>query len=147
MSHMQILLSTSIDLPLLVTWRGGLCDAILFLSDYDLDYSISYAPASRTPYISYTPASPTFPHFLHPRISYAPASPTTPRLLHPRIFYAPFAMSYTSAPTPLHLYTSASRHLLHTASPLYPFRNHLPTLISRPSRLRLLLSRSGLRYA
>ena len=135
MSHMQILLSTSIDLPLLVTWRGGLCDAILSLSDYDLGYSISYAPASRTPYISYTPASPTFSHF------------SFPHFLYRRIFYAPLVMSYTSAPTPLHLYTSASRHLLHTASPLYPFRNHLPALISRPSRLRLLLSRSGLRYA
>ena len=141
MSHMQILLSTSIDLPLLVTWRGGLCDAILSLSDYDLGYSISYAPASPTPHISRIPASPTFPHL------------SFPHFLHRRISYTSLAMSYTPAPTPspslhpLHLYTSASRHLLHTASPLYPFRNHLPALISRPSRLRLLLSRSGLRYA
>ena len=146
MSHTQILLSTSIDLPLLVTWRGGLCDAILSLSDYDLSYSISYAPASPTPRISYIPAPfiPAFPTF--PHLSF-------PHFLHCRISYTSLAMSYTPAPTPspslhpLHLYTSASRHLLHTASPLYPFRNHFPALISRPSRLRLLLSRSGLRYA
>ena len=105
MSHMQILLSTSIDLPLLVTWRGGLCDAILSLSDYDLGYSISYAPAHRTPYISYTPASPTFPHlsfphFLDPCISYTPASPTSPHLLRTSR-HVIYLRSYT--PPSLHL--------------------------------------------
>ena len=123
------------------------------------------------PFLTMTSAtpSPTLPHLVHPtfpaslhllhsrtfhsRISYTAVFPTPPYFLHRRISYTSLAMSYTPAPTPspslhpLHLYTSASRHLLHTASPLYPFRNHLPALISRPSRLRLLLSRSGLRYA